>query len=80
MAIIRETTRGYNVLAEEDILATSRKVFLTGEINPESSSDLLKRLMALDEENSNEISLHIQWVRSFFWPGENARYTNTHGS
>ena len=59
MAIIRETTRGYNVLAEEDILATSRKVFLTGEINPESSSELLKKLMALDEENSNEISLFI---------------------
>ena len=59
MAIIRETTKGYNALAEEDILITSRKVFLTGEINSESASGLMKKLMALDEENSNEITVFI---------------------
>lgn len=59
MSIIRETAKGYTVIEEEDILITSRKVFLTEEVDLKSTSKLIKQLMALDEENNEEITLFI---------------------
>ncbi len=58
--IIRETVNGYSLLSAEDILMSSRKIFLTQEVNPDSCDALLKNLMALNEENSEaEITLYI---------------------
>lgn len=59
MSIIKETSTGYMSLKEEDILLTSRKIFLTDEVNSETSAKLIKQLMALDEESPHEITLFI---------------------
>ena len=38
MSIIKETASGYEVLKEEDILLTGRKIFLTSDVTSESQS------------------------------------------
>ncbi len=58
--IIRETVNGYSLLSAEDILMSSRKIFLTQEVNSDSCDALLKNLMALNEQDSeSEITLYI---------------------
>ena len=59
MAIIRETSSGYTPIPEEDILLTSRRIFLTDEVNSKTSACLIKQLMALDQEGDGEITLFI---------------------
>ena len=59
MSIIKEHSTGYNLLPEEDILLTSRKIFLTEEVNHETSSSLIKKLMALEEQSDEEITIFI---------------------
>ena len=59
MSIIKETSRGYNTLQEEDILLTSRKVFLTKEVTAETASKLIRQLMVLDDESDEEVTFFI---------------------
>lgn len=59
MSIIKEYSTGYNLLPEEDILLTSRKIFLTEEVNHETSSALIKKLMALEEQSDEDITIFI---------------------
>lgn len=58
--IIKECTNGYDILASEDVLMTSRKLFLTKEVNASTTDTLLKDLMALNDASPNEeITLYI---------------------
>ena len=59
MSIIKDTASGYEVLKEEDILLTGRKIFLTSDVTSESTVRLLMQLMALDEERHDEITIFI---------------------
>ena len=59
MAIIRETSSGYTPIPEEDILLTSRRIFLTDEVNSRTSAKLIKQLMTLDQEGDGEITVFI---------------------
>ena len=60
MSIIKETATGYITLKEDDILLTSRKVFLTDVVDPATSSRLIKQLMALNEADPDkEITFFI---------------------
>jgi len=58
--IIKENARGFDCIAPEDLLLTSRKVFLTGEVTSKSCDELLKSLMVLNEADPDkEIELYI---------------------
>lgn len=59
MSIIKETASGYMLLPEEDLLLTSRKVFLTDEVNHETISALIKKFMALEAQSDEEITFFI---------------------
>ncbi len=58
--LIKESVRGLEKLDAEDILMTARKIFLTEQVDRMSCDDLLKKLMALNEDDPNEpITLYI---------------------
>ncbi len=58
--LIKESARGYDLVSSQDILFTKRKIFLTREVTDESCDDLLKNLMALNDDNPDEeITLYI---------------------
>ena len=58
--LIKETSRGYDVMRAEDLLMTSGKVFLSDEVTSETIDELLKNLMVLEsDENVKEVSLYI---------------------
>lgn len=57
--IIKETVRGYERIAIEDELLTSREVFLVDEVNAATSNELIKQLMYLEKQNNDEITLYI---------------------
>lgn len=58
--ILMETVRGIEAVRIEDELMRNREIFLTGEVNAASTSELLKQLMYLDRESgSEEITLYI---------------------
>ena len=58
--LIRETVDGLFFLEPEDILYSKRKLFLTGEVTPESCDILIKNLMSLNEDDPEaEITLCI---------------------
>ena len=52
--LIKETARGYDVLRAEDLLLSSGKVFINGEVNTESMNELLMNLMVLENDDSIE--------------------------
>lgn len=57
---LRETAVGIQPLALEDIFLEKRQIFLTEEINAETSAALMKQLMYLEQENpEKEITLYI---------------------
>ena len=59
-AIIKETSRGYDTLAIDNVLLTSRRLFFTEEVDNVSCDSLLKSLIALNDEDPDaEITLFI---------------------
>lgn len=58
--ILKETVRGTDCIKIEDELLSRREIFLTEEVNAETSNELIKQLMYLERQDSGkEITLHI---------------------
>lgn len=58
--IIKESARGYQPLQITDVLMQERKIFLVEEVNTETSSDIIKQLLFLENEApGEEIKLYI---------------------
>ena len=58
--ILKETVRGTDCIKIEDELLSRREIFLTEEVNPETSNELIKQLMYLERQDSGkEINLYI---------------------
>lgn len=57
--VLKETPRGISAVRLEDELFSSREIFLTDEINEQTTTNLLKQLMYLEKESNDEISLYI---------------------
>ncbi len=58
--ILKETVRGIDCIRIEDELLSGREMFLTKEVNAETSNELIKQLMYLDRtEPGKEITLYI---------------------
>ena len=58
--LIKESVRGMEVLTPEDLLFTNREIFLTTEVDSETSNKLIKQLMILEKmDNNSEITLYI---------------------
>lgn len=57
--IIKETEKGYSVQHADDILFTSRRLFIDNEINSEYVGMLIRCLMTLELEGNDEITLYI---------------------
>ena len=57
--VIIESSRGLQPIAVEDELLRNREVFLADKVSAESSNELIKQLMYLDRESSEEITLYI---------------------
>ena len=56
----KETAKGIEVLSLEDVLYSSREIFLTGEVSPETSVELMKELMVLEKlDSTKEVTLYI---------------------
>lgn len=57
---VTETARGIEVISLEDVLYASREVFLTGEVNQDSSVEIIKQLMLLEKlSKEEEITIYI---------------------
>lgn len=58
--VVRESSRGYDLVCIEDEMMRSREIFLYGEVNAGSMNILLKQLMYLDREDPGRgITLYI---------------------
>lgn len=57
--IIMESSRGLQPIAIEDELLRKREVFLADRVSAETSNELIKQLMYLDRESSEEITIYI---------------------
>lgn len=58
--ILKESARGYQALALDDILLQDRAIFLTDEVNTVTCAELIKQLLFLEkEEPGKEIKLYI---------------------
>ena len=58
--ILKETVRGTDCIKIEDKLLSRREIFLTEEVNAETSNELIKQLMYLERQDSGkEITLYI---------------------
>ena len=57
--ILRETVRGTELIPLEDMLLEESEVFLVGEITPDTSNNLIQKLMYLDSKDLGEITLYI---------------------
>lgn len=58
--IIEETANGFERYTIEDHLLRSREIFLTEDVNTETSTELIKQLMFLEhQDNTAEITLYI---------------------
>lgn len=58
--VIKESARGYQPLQITDVLMQERKIFLVEEVNTETSSDIIKQLLFLENEApGEEIKLYI---------------------
>lgn len=58
--ILKETVRGTDCIKIEDKLLSRREIFLTEEVNAETSNELIKQLMYLERQDSGkEINLYI---------------------
>ena len=60
VSLLRETVRGIETTSPDDLLFSNREIFLTNEINAETSSELIKELMVLEKlDSKREITLYI---------------------
>lgn len=58
--ILKETVRGIQPVAMDDVFLEKREIFLTEEIDSRTSAVLMKQLMYLEQENpEKEITLYI---------------------
>lgn len=58
--LINETARGYELFTLEDSFFCERKIFLTSMIDADSSNELIKQLIYLNQQNpKEEITLYI---------------------
>lgn len=58
--VIKESSRGYDVLRPEDILMEERKIFFTEEVTAESATQLIQALMHLEKDDpKKEILLYL---------------------
>lgn len=58
--VIYESSRGFDQIALEDELMKSRKIFLVGPVDSDSTNELIKQLMHLEnQDNTKEITLYI---------------------
>lgn len=57
--VIHESSRGLQPIAVEDELLRKREIFLVDAVSAESSNELIKQLMYLDNESSEEITIYI---------------------
>lgn len=59
-SLIKESVRGLELLSPENLLFTNREIFLTQEVDSESSNQLIKQLMILEKmDDQSEITLYI---------------------
>lgn len=60
ISLIKESVRGLEILSPENLLFSNREIFLTQEINSDTSNELIKQLMILEKIDSTlEITLYI---------------------
>lgn len=58
--ILKETVRGLEKVSIEDEMLKNREIFLVDEVNAESSNELIKKLMYLEQEDPGSgITLYI---------------------
>ncbi len=58
--IVKETVRGLDLIDLEDELLQNREIFLTDEVDADTTNGLIKQLMYLEKEDENaEITLYI---------------------
>lgn len=57
--IIKETSRGIQKFALEDAMLEKREIYLTGAIDEQSASSLLKQLMYLEYESNEPVTMYI---------------------
>lgn len=58
--ILRETMRGLEKVSIEDEMLKNREIFLVDEVNAESSNELIKKLMYLEQEDRDSaVTLYI---------------------
>lgn len=58
--ILKETVRGLEKVSIEDEMLKNREIFLVGEVNAESSNELIKKLMYLEQEDrESAVTLYI---------------------
>lgn len=57
--ILKETVRGIDTVRIEDELLNSREIFLTEEVNADTSNELLKQLMYLERQSNEEVTIYI---------------------
>ncbi|MBQ8166411.1 MAG: ATP-dependent Clp protease proteolytic subunit [Lachnospiraceae bacterium] len=56
----KETAKGIEILALEEVLYSSREIFLTEEVNSDTSVQLIKELMVLEKlDPTKEVTLYI---------------------
>lgn len=57
--ILRSSVRGTDLVPLEDMLLEESEIFLVGEVNQTSASNLIQKLMYLDSKDLGEITLYI---------------------
>lgn len=57
--ILKTSVRGIDLIPIEDMLLEESELFLVGEINSETASKLIQKLMYLDSKDLEEITLYI---------------------
>ena len=58
--VIKETVRGIDCIRMDDEFLSSREIFLTAQIDPETSGELIKQLLYLErQDNSKEVTIYI---------------------
>lgn len=58
--VIKETVRGIECIRMDDEFLSNREIFLTAQIDPETSGELIKQLMYLErQDNSKEVTIYI---------------------
>lgn len=57
--ILKPSVRGTDLIPIEDMLLEESELFLVGEINTDTSKNLIQKLMYLDQKDLEEITLYI---------------------